>query len=101
MTAEDAAKKLISMGKKGYAPNYQDNKFFIDAGRWIMRLRQQVSDLQEKVYDLEERLAIREEMDHQGDPEIDNFPPQDDCLDTAAPGEAAEDFWGDDWPLDP
>ena len=99
MTAEEAGKKLIAMGKKGHAPNWQDNKFFIDAGRWLLRLQKQVGDLQEKVYELEERLAIREEMDHQGDPEIDDFPPADDCLDAAAPGEAAEDFWEDDWPL--
>ena len=101
MTAEECGKKLIAMGKKGYAPNHQDNKLFVDAGRWILSLQKQVSELTDKVEDLEERLAIREEMDHEGDPEIDAFPPEDDLIDAAAPGEAAEDFWGDDWPLVP
>ena len=101
MTAKEAAHKLISMGKKGYAANWQDNQFFQTAGRLILELIQKVDELTEKAYDLEEKLAIREEMDHEGDPEIDEFPPDDCYMDAAAPGEAAEDFWGDDWPLEP
>lgn len=99
MTAEEIGKKLIAMGKKGFMANYQDNQFLQRAGQLILRLEKKNGELEEQIFDLEERLAIREEMDHEGDPEIDAFPPEDAYLDAAAPGEAAEDFWADDWPL--
>ena len=101
MTAEEYARKLIRMGKKGYAANYQDNQFMRQAGELILRLLDKVSSLTETVYTLEERLAIREEAETDADGVVDDFPPDTDCLDVTAPGEAAEDFWGDDWPLEP
>ena len=101
MTAEEMGKKLISMGKKGSAVNHQDNEFLKKAGIMMLQLCHQAEAQEEKILDLEERLAIREEMDHEGDPEIDAFPPEDAYLDAAAPGAAAEDFWADDWPLEP
>lgn len=99
MNALEISRKLITMGKKGYCLNYQDNKLMLEAGKLIREMDQAIGTLKEQVYTLEERLAIRTEADYDGP--VDDFPPQDDCLDTAAPGEAAEDFWGDDWPLDP
>lgn len=101
MTAKEIALKLLAMGRKGYCANYQDNDLLKKSGQLILALLKKADDLTERVYQLEESLAIREEMEHQGDPEADEFPPDEDCMDTAAPGEAAEDFWGDDWPLEP
>ena len=100
VTGKEIGLKLLRMGKKGYMANFQDNRLLQQAGQLILELLGKVDELTEKVYQLEESLAIREEMDHQGDPEIDEFPPDDACLDTSD-GEAAEDFWGDDWPLEP
>lgn len=99
MSPEEMGRKLVAMGKKGFMANHQDNKLLFDAGRALLKLAETVRDLQERAYNLEEQLAIREEMEHQGDPEIDRWPPDDEPLDAAAPGEAAEDFWDDDWPL--
>ena len=101
MTALEISRKLIAMGKKGFCPNHQDNRLLMEAGKLIREMDQAIGSLKEQVYDLEERLAIREEMDHEGDPEIDAFPPEEDYPDAEAPGEAAEDFWGDGWPLEP
>lgn len=97
MTHEEMGRKLVAMGKKGWAPNHQDNKLLFDAGRAILQLAQTVGELQEKVYNLEEQLAIREEMEHQGDPEVDRWPPDDPDPDPEDP--PADDFWADDWPL--
>ena len=100
MTPEEMGRKLVAMGKKGWAPNHQDNKLLFDAGRALLKLAETVQELQEKAYNLEEQLAIREEMDHQGDPEIDRWPPDDpDPEPEEAPEDAVEDFWADDWPL--
>ena len=101
ITGKEVGLKLLRMGKKGFMPNYQDNRLLQQAGQLILELLGKVDELTEKCYQLEESLAIREEMDHEGDPEIDEFPPDDSYMDAAAPGEAAEDFWGDDWPLEP
>lgn len=95
MTHEEMGRKLMAMGKKGWAPNHQDNKLLFDAGRAILQLAQAVADLQEKAYNLEEQLAIREEMEHQGDPEVDRWPPDEPDPEP----EPGEDFWSDDWPL--
>lgn len=97
MTPEEMGRKLVAMGKKGWAPNHQDNKLLFDAGRALLKLAETVAELQEKAYNLEEQLAIREEMEHQGDPEIDRWPPEDEP--DPEPEEAPEDFWADDWPL--
>ena len=97
MKPEEMGRKLLAMGKKGFMANHQDNKLLYDAGRALLKLAETVADLQEKVYNLEEQLAIREEMDHQGDPEIDRWPPEDEP--EPEPEEAPEDFWADDWPL--
>lgn len=97
MTHEEMGRKLVAMGKKGWAPNHQDNKLLFDAGRSLLKLTETVRDLQERVYNLEEKLAIREEMDHQGDPEIDRWPPDDPDPEPEDP--PADDFWADDWPL--
>lgn len=88
---------MVAMGKKGWAPNHQDKKLLFDAGRALLKLAETVQELQEKAYNLEEQLAIREEMEHQGDPEIDRWPPEDEP--DPDPEEAPEDFWADDWPL--
>lgn len=101
MNAKEIGLKLITMGRKGYAVNNRDNTLIQQAGHLILELLKKIDELTERVYTLEESLAIREEMEHQGDPGVDDFPPEDDLLDAAAPGEAAEDFWGDDWPLEP
>lgn len=97
MKPEEMGRKLLAMGKKGFMANHQDNKLLYDAGRALLKLAETVADLQEKVYNLEEQLAIREEMEHQGDPEIDRWPPEDEP--EPEPEEAPEDFWADDWPL--
>ena len=98
MTPEEMGRKLVAMGKKGWAPNHQDNKLLFDAGRALLKLAETVAELQEKAYNLEEQLAIREEMEHQGDPEIDRWPPEDEP--DPEPEEAPQDdFWADDWPL--
>ena len=101
MTAEEIGKKLIDMGKKAVSVQGKDNAFLKKAGLMMIQMCHHAEALEEKILDLEERLAIREEMDHEGDPEIDAFPPEDAYLDAAAPGAAAEDFWADDWPLEP
>ncbi len=97
MTPEEMGRKLVAMGKKGFMANHQDNKLLFDAGRALLKLAETVAELQEKVYNLEEQLAIREEMEHQGDPEIDRWPPEDEP--DPEPEDAPEDFWADDWPL--
>ena len=101
MTPEEMGRKLAAMGKKGFMANHQDNKLLFDAGRALLKLAETVAELQERVYNLEEQLAIREEMDHQEDPEVDRWPPDDidEPVDAAAPEEAPEDFWADDWPM--
>lgn len=97
MTPEEMGRKLVAMGKKGFMANHQDNKLLYDAGRALLKLAETVQELQEKAYNLEEQLAIREEMEHQGDPEIDRWPPEDEP--DPEPEDAPEDFWADDWPL--
>ena len=101
MKAGEMAQKLYTLGKRGIFANYQENELLKAAARMIQAMDKTIGELTEKVYELEETLAIREEMDHQGDPEIDRWPPDDidEPLEAAAPGEAAEDFWEDDWPV--
>lgn len=53
-------------------------------------LYERMIDQEEKIALLQERFAIQHETDG---PEEEPFAP------AAAPGEAAEDFWEDDWPL--
>lgn len=106
MNTVDMAQKLIAYGKKGYALNHQDNRLMQDAGKRMLALQDKIDALMTEIADkdekicmlesektiLEERIAIMLEDEADEDPP---FEP----LDAAAPGEAAEDFWDDDWPL--
>ena len=99
----DMARQLITMGKRGHCVNHQENRLLIDAGEALQILQSQKdalmtenADLRERINWLEEEKALLEErvaiMAEDGDEE-------DPFRDAAAPGEAAEDFWDDDWPL--
>lgn len=99
MTPYEIAKLLNDLGKKGVMPNWKENQLLQKAAATIEDLARKLEECMEKIDSLEERLAIMTE--DLADPDQD-FPPQElEALDAAAPGEAAEDFWGDDWPLDP
>lgn len=101
----EMAKKLYTMGKKGYAVNYQDNEHMKKCGRLMIAQQDRINalmaenaDLREEIAHLAEEIAIMREDDpedrHDGFPEDDPGEP----LEAAAPGEAAEDFWEDMWP---
>lgn len=96
MNVNEAAKKLIAMGKKGFCPNYQDNRLLMEAGRKLLELTEAVEKLNDQVQDLQERIAIMAEMDPEG--RDDTWPPDMDAEEAAA-DEAPDGFWDDDWPL--
>ena len=98
MTPWEIAKRLNEWAKKGYMPNYSENQFLQKAAATIEELARKLGEAMEKIDNLEERLAILTE--DQQEPDTD-FPPREDLAEAAAPGEAAEDFWEDDWPLFP
>lgn len=98
MTPWEIAKLLNDLGKKGVMPNWRENELLKKAAATIEDLARKLGEAMEKIDNLEERLAIMTE--DQQEPDTD-FPPREDLAEAAAPGEAAEDFWEDDWPLFP
>lgn len=76
MLIEDMAKALFVIGKRHMAVNHQDNKLIRDAALALQKLDQENRQLRERVYELEERIAIMTEADEvvEADPE---WPPID------------------------
>ena len=96
MTPWEIAQQLNAWGKKGVMPNWKENEFLQKAAAAMEDLARRLGECMERIEQLEERLAIMTE--DQAEPDED-FPPREDLAEAAAPGEAAEDFWSDDWPL--
>ena len=74
MATDELVKKLFALGKKSPALNHQENQLIRDGALMIQKLSEEVAQLRERVYTLEERLAIISENDYAPDPE---WPPID------------------------
>lgn len=103
---EEMAKKLISMGKKGFCANWQDNALLKSAGKRLLQMQDRISQLLTEITDKQEKIDQLEEektiLDERIAIMLGEEPPEDETAEgTAPPGEAAEDFWDDMWPLEP
>ena len=106
MNNHDLARKLYDQAKHGLFVNYQERELIKTAARRLQECQQRIDDLRkteeqlrERVAVLEERIAIMTEDQPGADTSFDPEHLDDGTRDAAAPGEAAEDFWDDDWPI--
>ena len=74
MTTDEMVRALFALGKKNPMVNHQQNQLIRDGALLIQKLSEEVAQLRERVYTLEERLSIMSENDYAADPE---WPPID------------------------
>lgn len=87
---------LMGAAQEGRALNHQEAELLKSAAKRLQAQQSRIDELITALADREERIALLEErlaIETEGAGEIP-------AELGAAPGEAAEDFWEDGWPLD-
>lgn len=106
MNSTDIGQKLISMGKKGFAANHQDNEFLKTAGRMMLAMEARLdayqtsdADKEERINALEVQIATLEEektiLEERIAIMLGDEEPETESADDG------EYDWDDMWPLNP
>lgn len=107
MNSVDMAQQLVQAGKKGYAVDHVTNDLMKSAGKRMLAMQEKIDAMMTEIADKDERIAQLEDEKTILEERIaimtedEELPEEEDgeSLDASAPGEAAYDFWDDDWPI--
>lgn len=92
MNTDQMVQCLLALAKRYPFPSANENKLLKLAALKMSELQALLDAQREQIYRLTERIGIMAD----GNPA---FSETNEALDAVAPGEAAEDFWDDDWPM--